>query len=82
MSRFFNARFEILIRFFAEAVHLHNRIPVSVQMEQICIGMQKALRQKFFQRRFGKSVDIHRVPADKQRKRFDLFGIAVRVRAD
>ena len=27
MSRFFNACFEILIRFFAESIHLYNRIP-------------------------------------------------------
>ena len=77
MSRFFNARFEILIRFFAEAVHLHNRIPVSVQMEQICIGMQKAFRQKFFQRRFGKSVDIHRVPAAEMGDGFNNPGRTV-----
>ena len=44
--------------------------------------MDKSPGNKFLQCCLGKSVDIHRVPADKQRKRFDLFGIAVRVRAD
>ena len=43
--------------------------------------MEKASAEEFFQRGFGKSVNVQRVPADEQGKCFYLFCVAVRIGA-
>ena len=70
---------KIVIRSLPKSLHCNDRLLMAVQMKNIRILMNKASRNKFFQRRLGKPVNIQCIPADQQGKAFDLLCLTFRI---
>ena len=49
---------EVFIGFLPEALHRHNGLPVGVQMEDICVLVDKAGAYEFLQGGLGEAVDV------------------------
>ena len=65
---------EILIAFLAEALHGNDVITVSVEMENVAVGMDKSVANEFFQSLLAEAVNIKGITAYKQGEILYLLG--------
>ncbi len=72
---------QIIVGSLAESFHLHDRVPVPVQMEDIGVFMDKTGADEFLQGHLRQPVDVQCVAADQQRKTLDLLRLTFRIRA-
>ena len=71
--------YQICRRFLAESIHGSYLAPVTLQLKNIRILVDKSVIYQLFQSHLRKPVHVQRVPAHHQGEGLDLFSRAVRV---
>ena len=72
---------QVFVALFAEAVHRDNLVPVAIKVENVRIGVDKAMPDELLERLIRQTIHIQRVAAHEQREILDLLCRAFRVRA-